>query len=135
MIDIDDKIIELLRKNARLTNVEIAKLIGASEGTVRNRIQQLVESKKIRKFTIKTGTSRIKAMIDIRVNVNINTSKAASRISSLPGVIEVYEVSGEDDVVAIVEVPSTEKLNETIENIRATDCITSTKTKLILKEY
>jgi DNA-binding Lrp family transcriptional regulator len=124
-----------LRKNARLSNVEIAKLIGTSEGTIRNRIQKLIESKRIRKFTAKTGTSGIKAMIDVKVNVNINTSKVASRISSMPGIVEVYEISGEDDVVAIVEVPSTEKLNETIENIRATDSVTSTKTKLILKEY
>ncbi len=43
--DTDKKIIKLLQKNGRLTNTEIAKELGVTEGAIRKRLNRLVGEK------------------------------------------------------------------------------------------
>ena len=42
---IDSEIISLLQKDGRATNIHIAKTIGISEATVRNRLQRLIDER------------------------------------------------------------------------------------------
>ena len=44
----DKKIIQLLGADARMSNNQMAKVIGVTEGTVRNRIQKLIKNKVIK---------------------------------------------------------------------------------------
>ena len=43
----DKKIIQLLGADARMSNNQMAKAIGVTEGTVRNRIQKLIKNRVI----------------------------------------------------------------------------------------
>ena len=52
MDEIDKKIIEILKEDSSQPYTKIAKQIGLSEGAVRKRIQNLVKTGIIRKFTI-----------------------------------------------------------------------------------
>ncbi len=136
MIDyLDEKIIELLKKDSRRPFVDIANQLKVSEGTVRSRVRKLVEEDVIQTFTIKTSSKNVKAVIEVKINVNINTSDVAAQIARFEGVSEVFEVTGEEDVVAIIEVTSSPQLNEIIERIRRFDNVQSTRTRLILKEH
>ena len=48
-LDLTDKqIIQLLGADARMSNNQMAKAIGVTEGTVRNRIQKLIQNKIIK---------------------------------------------------------------------------------------
>lgn len=133
MDEYDFKIIDLLKKNSRATFTEIGKTLKLSEGAIRVRIKKLVENGTIRKFTIKTSTKEIKAFVDVKVDVNTRTTEIAKKIRNLKGITSVYEISGEEDIVAIAEVSSIAELNDIIESIRKLGII-STKTRMILRE-
>ena len=136
MIDhLDDKIIEILKKDSRRPFVEIANELEVSEGTIRSRVKKLFEEGVIQAFTIKTSSKNVKALMEIKIDVNVNTSEIADQIASFEGVSEVYEVTGEEDIVAIIDVTSSPQLNEIIERIRRYDNVESTRTRLILKEH
>jgi Lrp/AsnC family transcriptional regulator for asnA, asnC and gidA len=136
MIDhLDDKIIDILKKDSRKPFVEIANELNVSEGTIRSRVKKLFEDGVIQSFTIKTSSKNVKAIIEVKIDVNVNTSDVASRISQYEGVSEVYEVTGEEDIVAIIDVTSSPQLNDIIEQIRRFDNVQSTRTRLILKEH
>jgi Lrp/AsnC family transcriptional regulator, regulator for asnA, asnC and gidA len=136
MIDhLDDKIIDILKKDSRKPFVEIANELNVSEGTIRSRVKKLFEDGIIQSFTIKTSSKNVKAIIEVKIDVNVNTSDVASRISRFEGVSEVYEVTGEEDIVAIIDVTSSPQLNDIIEQIRRFDNVQSTRTRLILKEH
>lgn len=136
MIDhLDDKIIDILKKDSRKPFVEIANELNVSEGTIRSRVKKLFEDGVIQSFTIKTSSKNVKAIIEIKINVNVNTSDVSAKISKFEGVSEVFEVTGEEDVVAIIDVTSSPQLNEIIERIRRFDNVQSTRTRLILKEH
>lgn len=71
---LDQRLLEALRRNSRESFVELAKRLGTSEGTVRARLRRLTESGAIRTFTIRTAIMNVKAMINVKVDTNVNTS-------------------------------------------------------------
>lgn len=136
MIDhLDEHIIEILKKDSRKPFVEIADELKVSEGTIRSRVRKLFEEGVIQSFTIKTSSKNVKAIIEVKIDVNVNTSDVANQIAKFDGVSEVFEVTGEEDIVAIIDVTSSPQLNDIIERIRHFDNVQSTRTRLILKEH
>jgi DNA-binding Lrp family transcriptional regulator len=130
----DEKIVAILKKDSRMPNVSIAKSLGATEGTVRSRIKKLQKEGVIRDFTIRTASKNLKALVEIKIEVNVNTSEISKVIRKMPEVETVFEVSGNVDIVAIVDVMSTAELNSVIERIRGLGSTLSTETRLILNE-
>ena len=114
MIDnLDKRIIEIMKKDSRCPFVEIANQLGVSEGTVRSRVHRMTEEGIIRGFTIKTSSRNVKALVEIRIDVNTDTQEIAKD----------------------VDVESSQHLNDIIERVRRYDNILSTRTRLILKEH
>jgi DNA-binding Lrp family transcriptional regulator len=132
---LDDRIMEILKKDSRRPFVEIANELEVSEGTIRSRVKKLLDEGVIQAFTIKTSSKNVKALVEVKIEVNVNTSEIADRIAEFEGVSEVYEVTGEEDIVVIIDVTSSPQLNEIIERIRRFDNVESTRTRLILKEH
>lgn len=132
--ELDYKIIELLRKNSRMTYQEIGKALGLSEGAIRRRVKKLVDNKIIKQFTIKVDLGqRVRAMSMISVNPGYSTPSVTEKLSKLEGVEEVYEVTGEYDAVAIIAVKSVNELNKCIEEVRKTEGVRNTNTMIILR--
>ena len=136
MIDnLDKRILEIMKKDSRCPYVEIAEKLGVSEGTVRSRVHKMTEDGIIRGFTIKTSSKNVKALVEVRIDVNTDTEEIARKLSEYDGVTEVFEVTGDQDIIAIVDVESSQSLNEIIERVRRYDNVLSTRTRLILKEH
>ena len=136
MIDnLDKRILEIMKKDPRCPYVEIADKLGVSEGTVRSRVHRMTEEGIIRGFTIKTSSKNVKALVEVKIDVNTDTEAIARELSTYDGVTEVFEVTGDQDIIAIVDVESSQSLNEIIERVRRYDNVLSTRTRLILKEH
>ncbi len=135
MDDLDRAILRILKDNARESFVNIANELGTSEGTVRARIKRLVDETLIRKFTIQTAGSNVKAMIEVRIVTNVNTSKVSGEIARWDGVERVWEVTGEQDIVVVADVQNTTELNDIVERIRQFKEVEATRSRLILKEF
>lgn len=132
---LDEQIIEVLKKDSRRPSVDIANGLKVTANTIRNRIRKLVDEGIIKSFTIKTSMRNVKALVEIDIDINVNTAEVATEISKYAGVSEVYEVTGEEDIVAVIDVTSSPQLNEIIEKVGGFENVHSTKTRLILKEH
>ena len=134
MDDLDREILSILRRDSRTPYTEIAEQVGTSEGTVRNRVERLLEEGVIERFTISTRTGNVKAMIEIGVAVDVDTQEISERMAEWPDVDFVWQVSGEEDIVVVADTTDTSTLNELITRARELDEVVSTKTRLILSE-
>jgi DNA-binding Lrp family transcriptional regulator len=132
--DLDREIVAILRRDARTPFTEIASELDVSEGTVRNRVERLVEDGVIERFTVDTSTGNVKAMIEIGVAVDVDTDAVADRMADWPAVDFVWMVSGEEDIVLVVDAADTGSVNDLISRARGQDEVVSTKTRLILDE-
>lgn len=135
MDDVDRKIMAILRENARESFTNMAEAVGTSEGTVRARVKRLTDDGTIRKFTIRTAGSNVKALIEVSVTNNVNTADVAAKIRAWDGVESVWEVTGENDIVVVADCPNTSDLNAIIDKIREVPGTQATRSRLILKEH
>ena len=135
MDDVDRKIMAILRDNARESFTNMAETVGTSEGTIRARVKRLVDEGIIRKFTIRTAGSNVKALIEVSVTNNVNTADVAAKIRAWDGVESVWEVTGENDIVVVADCPNTSDLNAIIDKIREVPGTQATRSRLILKEH
>ena len=134
MDDLDRHILNVLRRDSRTPYTEIADQVGTSEGTVRNRVEQLIEDGTIERFTVTTRTGNVKAMVEVGVAVDVDTSAVSKRMAEWPEVDFVWQVSGEQDVVLVVDAADTGAVNALITEARELDEVVSTTTRLILDE-
>jgi DNA-binding Lrp family transcriptional regulator len=134
MDETDSEILEALKHNARKPYTEVAEEVGTSEGTVRNRIESMVEDGVIRRFTVSTSVGNVRAMIEVEVDVDVETSEVSDRVVGWDGVDFVWEVSGDEDIIVVVDVADTSEVNDLITRIRQQDETVSTRTRLILDE-
>ncbi|MEE8355167.1 MAG: AsnC family transcriptional regulator [Candidatus Bathyarchaeia archaeon] len=93
MVDaIDEKIIKALTENSRKTYVDIGNTVGLSEGAVRNRVQTLIRSGTIRKFTVEVAPSiRVRSLTMISVDPSIPTYAVSKKVEELSGIESIYE--------------------------------------------
>lgn len=129
----DNKILEILRSNARESAVEIAKSLNLTEGAVRHRINKLIKNGTIRKFTIETdlgGSSGI-----ILVNATKDNKQMLKDITQKIDVDAAYEIAGEYDGCIILSRANIEELDRAIDQIRSLESVDSTRTMVSLKKW
>jgi DNA-binding Lrp family transcriptional regulator len=134
MDELDRQILGTLRRDARTPYTEIADEVGTSEGTVRNRVERMMDDGVIERFTISTHTGNVKAMIEVSVAVDVDTKEISERMAEWEEVDFVWMVSGEQDVVLVVDAADTRGVNDLITQARDQDEVVSTQTRLILDE-
>ncbi|MFC4550894.1 MULTISPECIES: Lrp/AsnC family transcriptional regulator [Halorussus] len=134
MDELDRRILSILRRDARKPYTEIAETVGTSEGTVRNRVERMTGDGVIERFTVATRTGNVKAMIELDVAVDVNTSDLGEQVAEWEPVDFVWQVSGEEDIVLVVDAADTQSVNELITRARELPEVVNTKTRLILDE-
>ncbi|HID91211.1 TPA: AsnC family transcriptional regulator, partial [Candidatus Bathyarchaeota archaeon] len=117
---IDERILRLLKENARMPYVKLAKKVGLSEGAVRRRIEKLIRGGVVEKFTIVTRrVGYVSAFVLVRTDPAVPTSEIVREIRKLENARDVCEVAGPYEVAFILEESSIDALNNAIESIRA----------------
>ena len=134
---IDRAILTELRNNGRITFVELAARVGASERTVRTHVRSMEENGTIRGYTIREGGVGLTALVRIKVSPGAEIGTFAGEITGWKGIEIVYEVSGDADLVALVHVDDTIALRQLLDKIwlAAPSEIASTTTELVLEQY
>jgi Lrp/AsnC family transcriptional regulator of lysine biosynthesis len=134
--EVDEKILRILKANARTPLSTIAEELGISKTAVKKRIDKLVKRGVIGRFTIEfSSTSGVRALVFIKTEAKGKTTDAAQSIKKISFVDRVFEVAGEYDIVAIVSALNVEQLNEIVDRIREIPNVSSTVTIMVLKEY
>lgn len=135
--EIDRAILSHLRKNGRMSYVDLAKEVNASERTVRTHVRKMEEEGTIRGYTIREGGVGLTALVRIKVLPGAEIGSFASEITTWDGIEVVYEVSGEADLVALVHVDDTMALRSLLDKMwmAAPNEIGSTTTELVLEQY
>ncbi|WP_420240854.1 Lrp/AsnC family transcriptional regulator [Roseiterribacter gracilis] len=131
---LDQKLLDLLGRNARMSVTELAGKLKLARSTVQARIEKLERNGTIAGYTLKHGVvpgRAVSAHVSIRVRPN-GQGDVERKLAKLDGVRTLYSTSGLHDLIAIVAAASTAKLDETIDAIRAIDGVTETVSAILL---
>lgn len=131
MDSLDQKILDILKDDGRASYTDVAEEVGVSEGTVRNRVESMMEKGVINKFTVDISSQDISAIVLVELSTGADI---ADFFNNLPEDMRVFEVTGEHDVVIYLSRDSSEELNTELDNIRRIKGVEDTVTKSVLKD-
>lgn len=131
MDEIDMKIIQRLKENARISFSSIARELKLSETAIRKRVDRLLRKGVIRQFTVELNLG-FRAIVFAAVEPKVSCVELARKILSFEGVEKVYEISGEYDLAVFLSARSYLDANKTIDAIRSLDGVRSTYTVAVL---
>ncbi|HEV2597123.1 Lrp/AsnC family transcriptional regulator [Sphingopyxis sp.] len=133
--EIDERLLTLLRDDARQTIAQLAKELGLSRGTVYSRLARLEEEKVVAGYTVRLGhafaASRVRAHMMIKTLPRFHR-EVEQALAALSLVQAIHAISGEYDIIAMLEAEDGVQLNELIDEIGLLDGVERTTTSVIL---
>jgi DNA-binding Lrp family transcriptional regulator len=135
MDSLDRRIIVLLKEDARRGYTDMAKVLGLSEGAVRQRVKRLVQTGVIRSFTVETAEQYPRAIVFVSASPNIPTGRVAEKIVNIEGVESVFEVAGQYDISVVVSGEDVSAVNRSIDSIREVEGVQGTNTFFVLRRW
>jgi Lrp/AsnC family transcriptional regulator, leucine-responsive regulatory protein len=134
---IDYKLLEILQKNARITQLELAAEVGLSQPAVAERMRKLEQEGVIIAYSAHVDARKLGRDITAFIGVGISHPKFnkafAKRIFALPEVLECHHVTGQDSYLLKVKIENTEELDELLTvKLRTIPGVTRTQTTIVL---
>jgi DNA-binding Lrp family transcriptional regulator/predicted transcriptional regulator len=110
--NLDRQVIALLQRDGRTSNVEIARELGVAEGTVRKRLERLIESGIIRVTAVANpGVLSNATPVFVGVEVDLQRlEQVATALAGMPEVLRVAIVAGEYDIIIEAVLPAMDRL-------------------------
>jgi Lrp/AsnC family leucine-responsive transcriptional regulator len=136
MIDrIDVQILNIMQKDARIANAEIARQVGLAPSAVLERVRKLEESGVIRGYAMEVDAARVGFGLTAFVFVRTSSCGAIdSLLAAIPEVLEVHDVAGEDCYLLKVRAKDTEELGRLLrDKLKPIPEIISTRTTVVLE--
>lgn len=120
--EINGQIIDILREDGRASNASMARTLGVSEGTIRRRLNMLI-NKGVLKVNVSLDPTKMGLYTEAIIGIQVDPDKVDTVGESLAKLDEIEWVSittGSFDMFAWVTVKSTEQLGFFLRNEVAT---------------
>lgn len=133
--EMDERLLALLRTNARMPIAQLAKELSISRGQLYSRLSQLEEAGVVAGYTVRLGDafagSRVRAHVMIKTLPRFHR-EAEAALAAIAQVYAIHAISGEYDIIAMIEAESNSQLNELIDDIGLLEGIERTTTSVVL---
>jgi DNA-binding Lrp family transcriptional regulator len=131
----DRKLMASLRENSRLPVSQLATMLDIPRTQVYARLERLENEGIIDGYTVRLGQAYSKTRL--RAHVMIKTlprlcQEVELSLPDIPEVSAVYAISGEYDIIVMVEAADSIEMNELINRIGLLDGVERTTTSVIL---
>jgi len=131
----DQRLLALLRENARLPTTELARRLRLSRTTVQSRIERLERTGVIRGYTVRIRNDyeqhHLRAQIMITVRPRQMTP-VVNALRAMPEVRALHSVSGPYDLIALGVTQTSEDMDTLTDRIGLIDGVERTTSAIIL---
>lgn len=134
--DIDQRIVALLRQNARRSYADIGARVSLSAPAVKRRVDRLEAEGVIRAYAAVVDAAALgwatHAVVALFCEGRMAAAEVRAAVQGLPEVAAAYTVAGEASAILHVHARDTGHLEEALERIRATPGVRRTQTQVVL---
>jgi DNA-binding Lrp family transcriptional regulator len=135
MKELDNQIIALLKRNARILVTQMARELGVSRVTIDAHIKKMETSGVISGYTVKLGTEEFRHKVSGWILISVQANKeehAIEQMIGMPEITRLHTTNGKWDLAAEIQVATLEHFDAVISKLRQIDGITETDTSLLL---
>ncbi|HSP37573.1 MAG TPA: Lrp/AsnC family transcriptional regulator [Frankiaceae bacterium] len=135
---VDERILRLLVRNARLSWRDVGDDVGLSANAVAQRVKRLESDGWILGYTARLdpGVSEdgATALVQIRTATSVDTGDIEAEIAALPAVREILDLAGPVDYQVRVTYSTQRELYETVNALRLVKGVTAIETRPVLRD-
>jgi len=136
---IDEKILEVLQENARVSISELSKRINLSLSAVSERLKKLEASGIIKQYTAILDPVAMDKELSAYMMINVDNSGSITELIKLIGqseeILEAYFVAGDCDYILRIATKNTATLAELVNKVKAVKSVKRTETTILLNKY
>lgn len=135
MDNTDKQLLALLRKDARMPIVNLAKTLNVSRATVQNRINKLEQTGVILGYTVKLKEDVQKDIVKVIMSILVEAKDEDDVLIALrefPEILAVHHTNGHWDLIAEIQVDNISLLGGLLGKIRNINGIVQTEASLLL---
>ena len=137
--EFDRKIVEVLRANARLSNIDVAKRVGLSHSSCSRRIARLEREGFIVGYRALTNRQKlgfsVRAFCGVLRDSGVGWEELANHLASIEGVVSVVAVSGEADLMLEIVARDMEHYSQVVlRDVLDTKGVNATRSSFVLAE-
>ncbi|WP_372987109.1 Lrp/AsnC family transcriptional regulator [Marinobacter sp.] len=132
----DQKLLMLLRQDARTSITDLARSLGVSRSTVQNRLARLEKAGIIRGYSVELGGEYLANQVEAHVSIKVIqklTARTNMALEDISQVVQLFSVSGEYDLIAIVQAQSLEELSKVLDDIGNLEGVDRTNSAVVLE--
>lgn len=137
MRDTDEKLIALLRANAREPTASLARKLALARSTVQERIARLEREGVIKGYTVRLAdeaeSKKLRAIVMISADPK-QADRVAAELRRMPEVRSLSAVAGAYDMMALVETDTTARMDASLDRIGNAAGVARTVSSIILSE-
>ncbi|MEO1573531.1 MAG: Lrp/AsnC family transcriptional regulator [Pseudomonadota bacterium] len=136
--DRDRQLISLLRNDARMSVVDLARKLGTSRATVQNRMNRLERDGVIQGYTVSLKPTADAQGVRALMSIATDTKKEPEVIAALrgyPDIVALHHTTGRWDLIAELRCASLAEFNDVIGKVRLIGGVTNTESNLLLDSH
>ena len=136
--DTDLRLLEELQAQARISNAELARRLEMAPSAIHQRVRRLEEQGVIQGYSTRLEPRSVRrgllSFVHVRTSEELGDQSVAEALASVPGVLEVHDIAGEDCYLLKVRVADTEALHALLRGrLARIPGVLSTRTTIVLK--
>lgn len=136
MDEIDQRIVALMREDARRSFKDIGRRVSLSAPAVKRRVDRLEEDGVIKGYTTTVDHSAFgwnaHAFVELFCEGRMSGTEVRDAVMAHPEVESAYTVAGSPSAIIHLRAEDNQHLEETLERIRETDGVLRTQTQIVL---
>ena len=137
--DTDRQILDALHENSRISYTDLGKKIGLSRVSVQARINALIESGTIERFTVVINPTKVGIQVSAFFNVDIEPAyldQVAEKLADEPSITSLYHMTGPSTLHMHGIYPSNQEMEKfLLEKLYTMPGIVRVETQMLLKRY
>ena len=133
--NLDARLVNALLGDGRASLRSLGEQLDVSVTTVSNHLRELEDEGVIEGYTPKVNYQKLGYDVTAVLQLKVEGSalpEITDRLADLRGMVSVYEVTGDHDVVAVAKFEDTDDMNERIKRILVDDDIRESNTSVVL---
>lgn len=133
--EIDLQLLAILREDARRNVSELAAALGVSRATIYSSMERLERQGTITGYTVRLGRDYDRSLVRAHVMIKVfpkAIQATQAGIIGMPEVTGLFAIAGEYDLIALLEAPHLDRLNELLDSIGGLEGVERTTSSVIL---
>jgi len=131
----DRQLLAALRQDSRQPVTKLATDLGLSRANIYARLSRLEQDGIIQGYTVRLGSDYDRRLIRAQVMIKVQLKLAKATEEQLAAIAELsalHAISGEYDLIALIEAETVSELNTLIDRIGALDGVERTTSSILL---